>query len=303
MNTDFFAFGEILWDCLPSGRHAGGAPFNVAAHLAQLGGSVAIISAVGQDALGDEILALAQAKGVETKWVSRARAELPTGTVQVTLDANANASYKIVQSVAWDEIEIPGEALEAVAKAQAFVFGTLAARSKFNRAQLKKLLALSGPMKFLDVNLRPPFDDVDLVLRLAGQVDVVKLNDQELANIITWLLGERFHDRMGEDQTLADACAAFAQSTGVIRICVTRGAAGAAFWDNGKLIVAPAPRVTVQDTVGAGDAFTAGLMMGLTRGRELREVLEFACRLGAYVASQAGATPKLPDEFRRGWES
>ena len=105
MNTEFYTFGEILWDCLPSGRHAGGAPFNVAAHLVQLGVSASLISAIGQDPLGDEILKVAEDKGVNTQFVTRARIGLPTGTVLVTVDANGNATYELVQPVAWDEIQ------------------------------------------------------------------------------------------------------------------------------------------------------------------------------------------------------
>jgi fructokinase len=106
MNTEFFTFGEILWDCLPSGRHAGGAPFNVAAHLVQLGGSASLISAIGQDQLGDEIMKVAEDKGVNTQFVTRARIGLATGTVLVTVDANGNATYELVQPVAWDEIRL-----------------------------------------------------------------------------------------------------------------------------------------------------------------------------------------------------
>src|SRR5271165_2185932 len=126
MNTEFYTFGEILWDCLPSGRHAGGAPFNVAAHIAQLGVSVSLLSAVGQDSLGDEILDVAQDKGVNVNFVVRARIGLPTGTVLATVDALGNATYELVQPVAWDEIIVTDEALEGVAKAGAFVFGSLA---------------------------------------------------------------------------------------------------------------------------------------------------------------------------------
>src|SRR4051812_28428950 len=117
MSATCFAFGEILWDCLPSGRHAGGAPFNVAAHLAQLRAGAAIISAVGQDAPGEEIVQLARTKRVDTTFIDRNRDGLPTGTVRVTLDANSNATYEIVQPVAWDEIHLPAEALSAVANA------------------------------------------------------------------------------------------------------------------------------------------------------------------------------------------
>ena len=159
MNTEFFTFGEILWDCLPSGRHAGGAPFNVAAHIAQLGVSVSLLSAVGQDALGDEILEIAKNKGVNIEYVDLARIGLPTGTVLATVDALGNATYEIVQPVAWDEIVVSAEAVAAVAEAGAFIFGSLASRSPHNLEQLDRLLEVAGPLKFFDVNLRPPFAD------------------------------------------------------------------------------------------------------------------------------------------------
>jgi fructokinase len=147
MNTEFYTFGEILWDCLPSGRHAGGAPFNVASHLAQLGVSVSLLSAVGQDPFGDEILEVAQTKGVNVQFVGRARIGLPTGTVVATVDAMGNATYELVQPVAWDEVIVP-RALEAVAKAGAFIFGSLATRSPYNLEQLDRLLRL-GPVEIL----------------------------------------------------------------------------------------------------------------------------------------------------------
>ena len=171
MNTEFYAFGEILWDCLPSGRHAGGAPFNVAAHLVQLGASASLISAVGRDSLGDEILKVAEEKGVNTQFVTRARIGLATGTVLVTVDENGNATYELVQPVAWDEIKVLPEALEAVAQARGLIFGSLACRSPYNLDQLNRLLAIEGPMKFFDVNLRPPFADPVLVIDLAQRVE------------------------------------------------------------------------------------------------------------------------------------
>ena len=168
MNTEFYAFGEILWDCLPSGRHAGGAPFNVAAHIAQLGVSVSILSAVGQDPFGDEILEVARNKGVNVEFVGRARVGLPTGTVIATMDAMGNATYELVQPVAWDEIIVSAKALEAVAKAGAFIFGSLATRSPYNLEQLDRLLGVTGPLKFFDVNLRPPFADPKRIVELAA---------------------------------------------------------------------------------------------------------------------------------------
>jgi fructokinase len=298
MIAEFFAFGEILWDCLPSGRHAGGAPFNVTAHLAQIGVSASLVSCVGQDALGDEILQVAQDKKVNTEFVARARVGLATGTVLVTVDANGNATYELVQPAAWDEIKVPAEALEAVSKARALIYGSLAGRSPYNLEQLDRLLAVKGPLKFFDVNLRPPFADPPLVVKLARRADVLKLNDGEVGQLASWLrTGEMKHDTPRDAVAITSACAVIAEATGAPRICVTLAEEGAALWEHGSLVTAPAPKVVVKDTVGAGDAFMAGLMVGLTRGTEPRKVLESACRLGAYVASHDGATPLLSPEI------
>jgi fructokinase len=299
MDADFFAFGEILWDCLPSGKHAGGAPFNVAAHLAQLGGSVALISAIGRDPLGDEILQVARDKNVNVDFVSRVRIGLPTGTVIATLDEKGNATYELVQPAAWDEIKVSAKALTTVAKARALTFGSLAGRSPYNLEQLDRLLEVRGPLKFFDVNLRPPFVDPSLVIDLAKHADVIKLNDGEVGRLAAWLQpGEISHHTPRTPDEIAEACATIADATKITRICVTLAEEGAAVWDRGNFVTAPAPKVTVKDTVGAGDAFMAGLMVGLTSGMETRKVLENACRLGAFVASHFGATPLLPDEIK-----
>jgi fructokinase len=300
MNTEFYTFGEILWDCLPSGRHAGGAPFNVAAHIAQLGVSVSLLSAVGQDSLGNEILDIAKDKGVNIDFVVRARIGLPTGTVLATVDALGNATYEVVQPVAWDEIIVSDEALEAVAKAGAFIFGSLASRSPYNLEQLDRLLAVTGPIKFFDVNLRPPFADPKRIVELAGSADVLKLNHDEVGQIASWLqTGKTTSNPPANADAVAKACAVLSEATNTPRICVTMGAGGAALWDRGNLVTAPAPKVIVRDTVGAGDAFMAGLIVGLTRGADAQTVLETACRLGAIVASHDGATPLLPPDLIR----
>jgi fructokinase len=298
MATDFFAFGEILWDCLPSGRHAGGAPFNVTAHLAQIGVSASLISCIGRDAVGDEILKVAQDKGVETQFVTRARIGLNTGTVLVTVDANGNATYELVQPAAWDEIRVPDEALTAVSKGRALIYGSLAGRSPYNLEQLDRLLTVKGPLKFFDVNLRPPFANLPLVVQLARRADVLKLNDGEVGQLASWLrTGEMKHETPRDARAITNACAIIAEATNAARICVTLAEEGAALWEQGKLVTARAPKVVVKDTVGAGDAFMAGLMVGLVRGDETHKILENACRLGAYVASHDGATPLLPPEI------
>jgi fructokinase len=304
MAAEFFAFGEILWDCLPSGRHAGGAPFNVTAHLAQIGVSASLISCIGRDLLGDEILKVAQDKGVDTQFVTRARIGLGTGTVLVTVDANGNATYELVQPAAWDEIRVSAEALEAVSAARALIYGSLAGRSPYNLEQLDRLLAVKGPLKFFDVNLRPPFADPQLVVQLARRADVLKLNDGEVGQLAAWLrTGEMKHETPRNSTALNNACAIIAEATNASRICVTLAEEGAALWERGKLVTAPAPKVVVKDTVGAGDAFMAGLMVGLTRGTDTYKVLESACRLGAYVASHDGATPLLSPEIIREFAS
>ena len=298
MNTEFYAFGEILWDCLPSGRHAGGAPFNVACHLVQLGVSASLISAVGQDALGDEILDVARDKGVNVELINRTRIGLDTGTVIAVVDAMGNATYKLVQPVAWDEITVSTEAAEAVAKSSAFIFGSLASRSPYNRGQLERLLVLKGPLKFFDVNMRPPFADPEWIVELAGRADIIKLNHDEVGQIASWVqTGKATLNPPPNADAVAKACSVISAATHVPRICVTMGASGAALWDRGTLVSATAPKITVKDTVGAGDAFMAGLMVGLTREADTKTVLETACRLGAIVASHDGATPLLPKEL------
>lgn len=299
MQTEFYSFGEILWDCLPSGRHAGGAPFNVTAHLVQLGGSASLISAIGNDPLGDEILQVAKDKGVNTEFVSR-HPKLATGTVQVTVDAKGNATYEIVQPVAWDEIAVPAEARDGVANARGFIFGSLACRSLENIRKLHGLLQLSGPMKFFDVNLRPPYADPECAVKLAARADVIKLNHEEVGKLAAWIeTGSVTSETPMDADSVARAASVLAEKTNTPRICVTRAENGAALWDHGTLVSAPAPHVEVKDTVGAGDSFMAGLMIGLTHGLDPQVVLDNACRVGAYVASHHGATPLLPEDIKR----
>ena len=159
-------------------------------------------------------------------------------------------------------------------------------------------------MKFFDVNLRPPFADPVLVIELAKRSDVVKLNDDEVGQLASWLkTGEATPGRPRSSDALAQACATLAEATNVSHICVTRGAEGAALWERGNLVCTPAPKVTIKDTVGAGDSFMAGLMVGLTRGTDTQKALENACSVGAFVASHDGATPVLSSEIIQQFKS
>jgi fructokinase len=290
-------FGEVLWDCFPHGRFAGGAPFNVAYHLRRLGATPLVVSAVGKDALGDELLAYMRRRGVDTRWVAQL-AHMPTGTVQVTLEPGGQPRFEITRSVSWDIIPVTDEVWSAGASCQAIVYGSLAARSWTNRVGLERLLSIEGPLRVFDVNLRPPHDDPDTVFNLALRASLLKLNDLEVARL-SGLGGADGTEDLG---LLGQAATALSERTGVGSICITRGERGAVFWREGKVFNSPAPDVRVRDTVGAGDAFAAALVLGLLRDDSpagSHAALETACRLGALVASLDGAQPDYdPEPFR-----
>lgn len=273
-------FGEMLWDLLPTGAQPGGAPLNVAYHLRRFGVSPYLLSAVGCDALGDALLArladwvLPQA-GVTT------HAALPTGQVRVKLSAQGDAHYEIVAGVAWDRIAAdPACAVDA----RALVFGSLAARSVFNRFTLARLLAAlpKDAERVFDVNLRPPYDDPQRVLLLARKASLIKLNADEARQLAAACgdIGLEYQARH------------IAALTGAPTVCITAGARGAGLLQQGRWYWQPARPIQVRDSVGAGDAFLAGLVGTRLRGLGPVASLKIACRLGEWVASQAGAMPQ-----------
>jgi len=277
-------FGEILWDFLPRGAFPGGAPFNVAYHLHQLGLRTHLISAVGQDLLGDDLLRRMRQWGLETDGIFR-HLGLPTGYVRAALDPSGSAIYEITTEVAWDQI-IPGEdSVRAVFGAGALVFGSLAQRSTVNLASLDRLLNLLpvGALRVMDVNLRAPHDNLSLVRELARRASLLKLNDGEAAQLN--------NDQTGEGCEEAHA-RSLARSTGCPVVCITAGGQGAGILAADEWHWVPARPITVRDTVGAGDAFTAGLLSGLILHKESPDrALLRACRMGEFVSSHDGATP------------
>lgn len=281
-------FGEILWDILPTGKQPGGAPFNVAVHLQQLGVPVRFISQVGNDELGTELLEFVRSKRLSTELIQTGGKHL-TGVVKANVDNAHEVSYNIVQPVAWDYIQALPGAEAAVAAADAFVFGSLAARQAGSRATLYQLLG-KARFKVFDVNMRPPHYSCDVVEQLLHQATMVKLNEHELAEILAWY---------GAEDALEVALPWLAARFGLQAVCVTLGAAGAALWTNGQLYRAPGVAVPVQDTIGSGDAFLAALLAGLLRGVAPGAALRFACATGAYVATQRGATPVLTEAIVR----
>ncbi|KUG08921.1 carbohydrate kinase family protein [Solirubrum puertoriconensis] len=282
MHQQVVCFGEVLWDVLPSGKQAGGAPFNVAVHLQQLGVRAHLISSIGPDDLGQELLAFVARKGLATDYLQRTAA-YPTGVVHANVADAHNVRYEIVEPVAWDAIG-PSAAAEAlVARADMLVFGSLAARHATTRSTLYGLLE-HARFRVFDVNLRPPHYSPEVVLHLLDQADLAKLNHHELAELMQW------HGQAAEPST---AMPWLAQRYNLQAVCVTCGADGALLWADGELHRAAGVPVVVQDTIGSGDAFLAALLRGWLIQQAPAELLRFACAAGALVATHPGATPVI----------
>ncbi len=273
-------FGEVLWDALPQGLFLGGAPLNVAYHLHRLGSEALMVSAVGEDALGEEVAERMKGFGLSTAYIV-VRPSLRTGLVKVRVDPAGNASYRILDPAAWDMIDVPDALLASNARFDALVFGSLAMRHEHNFSQLTRLLAVPGVLRVFDVNLRSPFDNPELVFALARHADVIKLNEEEIVKLT------------GIDHDPRRSILALSERTGIQRICLTLAARGAILYDQGQWFQARAEPVEVRDTVGAGDAFLAHLVLSMLSDRvNPGDELARACRLGAFIASQHGATPE-----------
>lgn len=278
-------FGEILWDFLPDGLFLGGASLNAAYHLHRHGLDVRLVSAVGRDVLGDELLRRCTAWGLATGHIERLDG-VTTGYVRVAVGKNGDAKFDITPGVAWDRISATAGTLEAAARADALIFGSLAQRSTGNRATLDRLLAALPPraLRVFDANLRPPYDDLALVRELARKATLLKVNSSEAAR-----LADGGAEAPGREESHARTLAA---QTGCSLVVVTAGARGAGLLRDGRWHWEPGRPVAVVDTVGAGDSFIASLVAHLLRGGFAdQEILARACRLGEWVASHAGGTP------------
>jgi fructokinase len=282
MSAPIVCFGETLWDVLPTGRQPGGAPFNVAVHLHQFGQPVQLISRVGQDDLGSELLGFLQSKGVDTALVQRSPTHL-TGVVKANLDNSHEVTYKIVEPVAWDYVQYAPELKEAVANAAMLVYGSLAARRPDTRETLYQLLP-SARYRVFDVNLRPPHYTRAVVENLLRQADMAKLNEHELAEITEWV---------GLPADEATALPWLAEHYGLQAVCVTKGGDGATLWVANQLFTHHSFPIEVKDTIGSGDAFLAALLAGWQAKLPPADCLRRACAAGGLVASHQGATPAL----------
>ena len=272
--------GEVLWDMLPDGRQCGGAPANVIFHASKLGAQGLVVSAVGADADGDDLLAFLKGKGIDCSLV--ARNDLPTGTVTVTLE-NGMPSYVIHRPAAWDAIPYTDAVDAVVPRLSAVVFGSLAQRDERSRETLFRVLrhpALHA-LKFFDINLRQKFYSRETIAESLEVADVLKLNDEECA-----VLAELF----GLPGDPRGAVAALADRFGLSHVILTLGAKGSMLYDGAAFAEYPvAPCEKLVDTVGCGDSFLAAWCVAFLCGKGADAAMREATALSAYVAGHKGA--------------
>jgi fructokinase len=282
----FVGLGEILWDLLPSGRQLGGAPANFAYCSHLLGSRGGVASRVGKDDLGSEVRERLRKAGLADDLVQSDPLH-PTGTVNVAIDSAGQPRFDIAYPAAWDFLEWNARLLELAEFADAVCFGSLAQRSPQSRETILHFLDAAGSaaLRVFDVNLRQSFYSAEIIAESMRRATVVKLNDQELP-VIARLLGipeQGFVERIMAKFNLRLAC-------------LTRGDKGSLLFDRSGTHEHPGFRVQVKDAVGAGDAFTAGLVYELLRGSRLAKINDTANRMGAWVASSSGAMPEPPKE-------
>ncbi len=284
-------FGEVLWDCLPRGLFMGGAPINVAYHVQQFQDFSGFpVTAVGGDFLGREILRRLKFLGLETAGI-HVDSQRPTGAVIVELSQQGNASYQFLENSAWDNIEVTPDNLPAPESVAAIVYGTLAFREERNRGHFDRLIKrYPDSIKVLDVNFRPPYDDLHRTRDLAQHAGLIKLNHDELA---------RLTESTESNSDMQQQARKLSAEYGGKSICVTAGSSGAGFLDAGRdeWHLEQGREVQVVDTVGAGDSFLAAFLVNRLKGNGASEALRMACRLGEYVAGCDGATPEHPDKL------
>ena len=276
--------GEVLWDLFGESRRLGGAPLNFAAHSRRLGHNPILISAVGTDTMGEQAASEIAALGLDTAFLQKTP-RFPTGIARVLLGPDERTCFVIERPAAYDAVSISGRAMERLIRLAPdwFYYGTLFASRHEGAAVLTSLLeALPQAARFYDLNLRPGFDDPALVLRLLGQAHVVKLNEEELHTV---------HESTGLPSTREAFCREGSKRYGWKAVCVTLGARGCAVLACGQYVEAAGRAVDVADPVGAGDAFAAAFLHGVTCQWPVAEIAAFANRVGALVASRHGAIP------------
>lgn len=282
--------GEVLFDVLPTGSQLGGAPANFAYHAGQHGLHSVAVSAIGNDALGDEALHLLDEK--KLKYVMP-KVEFPTGTVQVTLDAEGIPAYDIKQGVAWDNIPFTDDIKEVAANTGAVCWGSLAQRSAVSRDSIYKFLdhTPSDCLKIFDINLRQHFYNKDIICESLRRCNVLKINDEELVTI------GRLFGYPGLD--IENKCWLILGKYNLDMLVLTCGVNGSYVFAPGFSSFQETPKVEVVDTVGAGDSFTGTFCASVLKGMSIADAHKLAVEVSAYVCTQSGAMPEIPEEFVR----
>lgn len=290
MNKIVVGMGEALWDVLPEGKKIGGAPANFAYHVSQFGLPSCVVSAIGDDALGKEIIENFTSKGLD-----QLIAEVPylTGTVQVEIDQTGIPLYDIKENVAWDNIPYT-EHLDALAKrTKAVCFGSLAQRNVVSRETINHFLDTmpkdDDSLIVFDVNLRQGFYNKEILCKSMQNCNILKINDEELITV------SRMFGYPGID--LQDKCWILLGKYNLKMLILTCGINGSYVFTPGNVSFQPTPKVEVADTVGAGDSFTAAFIASILKGKSVTEAHSIAVKTSAYVCTQKGAMPILPPEY------
>lgn len=282
--------GELLWDMLPGGKKIGGAPANFAYHVSQFGIPATVVSAVGCDELGDELM---QELSQKPMGVLIDKVGFPTGTVAVELDGKGMPTYDIKQNVAWDNIPFTPE-LEALAKrTQAVCFGSLAQRSDVSRSTIQKFISAMpdepGRLKIFDINLRQGYHTPQLIEKSLEVCNVLKINDEELEVL------SRMFDL--PDGGIKEICRTLLERYNLDILVLTCGVNGSWLFTPDAVSFKPTPKVEVADTVGAGDSFTAAFTAAILGGKTVDEAHELAVKLSSFVCTQHGAMPLHPESL------
>ena len=283
------SFGEVLWDLFPTHKKIGGAPLNVALRMNSLGVDSTIISRVGNDEDGDEIISFINNQNVSSDAIQVGE-DYKTGVVNVMINEKGNASYDILYPSSWDKIVLTNSMIDKVSKSDAFIFGSLICRDEVSRSTLYSLLS-KAKYKVLDINLRAPYYTTEVLIELMTNADFIKLNDEELHEISQKL--ESPYNSFEQNIKF------IAEKTKTKHVCVTKGAFGAVLYYNNKFYYNSGYFIKVVDTVGAGDSFLASLIVKLLRGKSPQKALNYACAIGALVAGQEGANPQISEKVIR----
>ena len=291
MNSIIVGMGEVLWDVLPEGKKIGGAPANFAYHVSQFGFDSRVVSAIGNDELGDEILKVFEEKQLKHRLQT---VNYPTGTVQVTLDGNGIPCYDIKEGVAWDNIPFTDDLKRLALSTRAVCFGSLAQRNEVSRTSINRFLDTmpdgEGQLKIFDINLRQGFFTKDIIRDSCQRCNVLKINDEELVTI------SRLFGYPGID--LQDKCWILLAKYNLKMLILTCGTNGSYVFTPGVVSFQETPKVPVADTVGAGDSFTATFTAALLKGKSVPEAHKLAVEVSAYVCTQSGAMPELPQALK-----